>query len=291
MSKYPPKSFPFYSIIIGALFLLLAADSGTAQEEKLSLMQNEARVYRELGLEAQKEGRLQESLAYYQKAIVMDPQYPLTYNDAGVILEGLDHPELAKAMYLKAIEVAPNYPDSYSNLAIIYEDEGNYTDAATCWMKRATLGPPNDPWAEAARRRIGDIAKAYPEAYNVSSQQYQQGMPQLNAEAQKASGSSEEQLPPSKSLLTYLEPQHPLQGRRPTVAYPSSPADHGVVRGAGASRDNKTRASNYLMQARENFNTRNYVVALKEATVAEYLDPENSEISSFVEEIRKKLLE
>lgn len=269
--------------------MFLTANSGVAQGEKLSLIQNEARLYREMGLESQNEGELQEALAYYQKAIAMDPQYPLTYNDAGVVLEGMERPDLAKIMYLKAIEVAPNYPDSYSNLAIIYENEGNYTDAVTCWMKRATLGPPNDPWAEAARRRIGDIAKAYPQAYGLSSQQYQQGARRLSAKAEEVPFSYEAETPSSQSALTYLKPQYPLS-EQPTIAYQDFSAAQGIARAGGSSSENKTRASNYLMQARENFDAGNYVVALKEATVAEYLDPENSEVSSFVEEIRKKLL-
>lgn len=56
-------------------------------------------------------------------------------------------------------------------------------------------------------------------------------------------------------------------------------------------QDNKTRALDYLASAKENFSRGQYVSALKEATVAGYLDPSNEEISAFVEKVRKTLLQ
>jgi len=282
MPKHPAKFFPFYSILIGALFFCLAADLWAAQE--ITPTQEQGRLYREVGLELQKEGKLQEALVYYRKAIALDPQYAVTYNDAGVILETLGALEEAKVMYLKAIEVAPDYANSYSNLAIVYEEEGNYADAATCWMRRATLGAPDDPWAEAARRRIGDIARVYPAAYEgASSQQYQKSIEQPSVSEKELP----EPEPPSTATaeLNYPEPQVEFPQEYPKVTL-KEPAMIPKQR-----MDNKTRAFNYLTHAKENFARNQYVAALKEATVAEYLDPENLEISSFVEQVRKKLLQ
>jgi len=281
MSKYPARLFPFYSILIGTLFFSLTADLCVAKE--INLGQEQGRVYREAGLELQKEGELEEALIYYRKAIALDPQYAVTYNDAGIILETLGALEEAKAMYLEAIEVAPDYANSYFNLAIVYEEEGNYADAVTCWMKRATLGAPLDPWAEAARRRIGDIARVYPEAYgSASSQQYRKGPAQADT--------SEEIVPTELQGWETVELNYP----GPQVALPREPPKAAVKEAGMISKrrlDNKTRAFNYLTHAKENFAGNQYVAALKEATVAEYLDPENLEISSFVEQVRKKLLQ
>lgn len=102
----------------------------------------------------------------YQKAVALDPYYVDTYNDLGIIYEARGQTERARQMYLKAIEINPNYPNSYSNLALLYESQRDYTNAILCWLKRAMLGTPGDPWAEAARRRLEDIARVYPEAYS-----------------------------------------------------------------------------------------------------------------------------
>jgi len=282
MSKYPARFFPFYSILIGTLFFSLTA--GLCFTQEINLGEERGRVYREVGLELQKEGKLEEALIYYRKAIALDPQYVITYNDAGIILETLGVLEEAKAMYLKAIEVEPDYANSYSNLAIVYEEEGNYADAVTCWMKRATLGAPDDPWAEAARRRIGDIARVYPEAYgSASSQQSRKDIEQP--------GVSEKETPqPEPSGTESVELNYP----GPQVALIREPPKAAVKEAGMIPKqrlDNKTRAFNYLTHAKEDFARNQYVAALKEATVAEYLDPENLEISSFVEQVRKKLLQ
>ncbi len=260
--------------------MCLRADFCLAEEP--SLVSDQAKLYRELGLEAQKEGKLEEALGYYRKAIVLDPQYVITYNDAGIILETLGELDAAKAMYLKAIEITPDYPNSYSNLAIVYEEEGNYGDAATCWMKRATLGAPDDPWAEAARRRIGDIARVYPEAYGIGRQQYQQGPAQAGTSVEIAPAEPQGR---QAAALKYPETQVSV----PQESYEAVAKEAEIVR--ERVTDNKSRAMNYLRDAKENFARRQYVAALKEATVAEYLDPGNPEISSFVEQVRKKLLE
>jgi len=220
-------------------------------------MQEQALIYRDRGLELQRQGNTDEALAYYQKAILAYPEYAVACNDAGVVLEGLGRIEEARDMYLKAIKVDPNYVNSYSNLAIIYEGEGNYTEALNYWMKRATFGAPDDPWTEAARRRIDDITAAYPDAYNSSSQMF-------------------------KSRLKGSE--------REVVSLGMNAEEAAVI--SQQSLDNKTRAANYLARAKENFAKGRHVEALKEATYAEYLDPDdNLMIKAFIEQVRRKLLQ
>ncbi|MDD4980347.1 MAG: tetratricopeptide repeat protein [Candidatus Omnitrophica bacterium] len=58
-----------------------------------------------------------------------------------------------------------------------------------------------------------------------------------------------------------------------------------------AQPDNKSRALGHLELARRSFYQGQYTAALKEATVAEYLDPSDTEISDLVNTIRNKLLE
>lgn len=276
--------------------MCLGTNLSVAGQEEAPLTRKEARSYRELGLEAQKQGDLQDALAYYQKSIAMDPEYPVTYNDAGIVLEVMGSPEAAKAMYLKAIELTPNYPDSYSNLAMLYESEGDYANAVTCWMKRDTMGSYNDPWTEAARRRIGDIAQAYPEVYGATSKKYHEGITPSEADSEKESpaAAAPEQQESYQSEPVQTEPPAPPQGESTPVYPESEPVasrEPENTPSIAPRSDNKARAANYLIQAKQNFSSRNYVTALKEATVAEYLDPDNSEISSFVAEVRKKLLE
>lgn len=242
MSKYPSKVHFIFLIIIGTILFL----SGAAlfAEEGLEALKEQARSYRDQGWQEQQRGKIEEALTYYQKAVIADPMYVVAYNDLGIIYEAMGYSEEAKEMYLKALEVAPDYPDTYSNLALFYEDKNDYANAVLYWVKRAILGGPQDPWAEAARRRLEEIAKTSPEAYSRIGNPQQERV-SLFAE-DKTSGVSKV--------------------------------------------DNKIQARDYLSRAKDSFSRGDYVTALKDATLAEYLDSSNQEISVFVEKVRKALL-
>lgn len=247
---------------------------GLCSPQELSELERQARIYREQGLALQKEDNIDEALAYYQKAVIMDPGYAEAYNDIGIILEAKGEIEQAKYMYLKATEVAPDYPSSYTNLALLYEEQKDYAQAIVCWVKRAALGGSQDPWAETARRRLEEIARLYPEAYRGIGEKYGQALPV------QPSAKEEE-------LLSQPQPQlEPLPQPSPKLSIESKPPETSAV----PKEDNRSRALEYLARAKENFAKGQYVAALKEATIAEYLDSANTEISAFVEKIRQAIL-
>jgi tetratricopeptide (TPR) repeat protein len=256
MSSHSSQFLPFY--LIAALFLLIAPVFSA--ETELTGIQKQARIYRIQGYELQKEGDLEGALSYYQKALYLDPNYVVVYNDIGILYESAGDAERAKEMYLGAIEISPAYPNSYSNLALIYEGEKDYAKAATYWQKRSILGSKDDPWAEIARKRLGDIVSVALPARGYIEEQYK--VP--------ASGRSRNLAPGGQKVTLFN-------------------AEKDSSEAAGS--DNKARAENYLKRAQDNFSKGEYVTALKEATVAGYLDPANSQINEFVNRIRKKLLE
>jgi len=244
------------SLIILGFFIFLTS---LVCAEELSYLQEQARSYRSEGLELQERQDFNGASADYQKAILLDPNYVEAYNDLGIIYEAKGWIEEARKMYLKAIEIAPNYPNSYSNLALLYESQKDYTNAILCWVKRAMLGYPGDPWAEAASKRLEDIARVYPEAYREIGNQYRENIQQLGVG----------QLPSSEKITLFKEE---------APSYTQEP-------------DPKNRALQYLNRAKESFSQGQYVTALKEATTAEYLDPSSPEISAFVDRVRKALLQ
>lgn len=154
-----------YLALILIVGIPLFSKLGFGAQEELTLFQQQARSYRDQGWKAQKQGNLSAALSFYQKAVTIDPKYAVAYNDIGILLESAGDLDSAMKAYLKAVDVDPDYPNSYSNLALLYEELGDYAHAVSCWVKRAILGSPQDPWAEVARRRLEEIARVYPEAY------------------------------------------------------------------------------------------------------------------------------
>lgn len=268
MSNHPSRLLPFY--ITAVLFFWVSVSF--CAEAELTEMQKQAQTYRIQGYGLQEEGKLEAALPYYEKALYVDPANPIYYNDVGIVEETLGNIDKAKEMYLKAMKVAPDYPNSYSNLALLYEGQKDYSKAVVCWIRRSILGKPGDYWREMANRRLGEIEADNPEAYNRITEQYKANIQQA-AKGQPAIGK-----------YGYFA----AEGPKVTLFT----SDKAAAQEYDAPKlDNKDRAESYLKSAKEYFNRREYATALKEATVAGYLDPSNNEINDFVEKVRKKLLE
>ena len=126
-------------------------------DEGLTILQKQARIYRSQGFKFQSLGNLQQALSLYQKAIELDPTYAVAYNDLGVIYEALGELSRAEEHYLQSIRIDPDYLSAYSNLAIFYENARDLKRAAYYWKKRAECGLPQDPWTQKAKARYDDI--------------------------------------------------------------------------------------------------------------------------------------
>lgn len=125
--------------------------------EVFTQLQELGRSYRQEGLQRQDAGDLKGALNSYQKAIVADPFYAITYNDLGIIYETQGNLELAEENYLKAIQIDPHYLSPYSNLALLYEGKRDLKNAALYWQKRVDLGLADDPWTERAKKHLENI--------------------------------------------------------------------------------------------------------------------------------------
>jgi tetratricopeptide (TPR) repeat protein len=151
------------TLILVCLFLCfysvaLAQEIGRlGKKEELTVLEEQARSYREEGIKAQDIGDLDSAMKLYQKAVEVDPAYAVAYNDLGVIYEAKGMIDRAEESYLKAVKIDPYYLSTYTNLALFYEEKRELSKAAYCWKKRAELGDFNDLWTQKARQRLEDI--------------------------------------------------------------------------------------------------------------------------------------
>ena len=139
--------------------LTFAQESKTTSsaEVVLGLKQEQAKKYRELGLEYQRIGDLAQALSFYQKAIAIYPNFAVAYNDIGIIYEAMGYLDQAEANYLKSSKIDPAYSSAYTNLALFYEGQRNLEKAAFYWGKRIDVGTQDDPWTQKAANRLSDI--------------------------------------------------------------------------------------------------------------------------------------
>jgi tetratricopeptide (TPR) repeat protein len=109
----------------------------------------------DLGLESEHQGRFEEALANYDKALVLDPGFIEALNNRGVVLEAMNRLEEALASYDRVLALSPD-------LATVIRNRGNVlnaldrTDEALANYDRALALDPDD--ADACNGR-GNVLK------------------------------------------------------------------------------------------------------------------------------------
>ena len=83
-----------------------------------------------LAVALQAEGRFDDAIAHYQRAIALRPDYSPAQNNLGTALRAEGRLEEAAAAYRRAIELRGEYPEAHYNLANVLTDEGRAKEAA-----------------------------------------------------------------------------------------------------------------------------------------------------------------
>lgn len=103
-----------------------------------------ARIHNNLAMAYSDEGRRQEALGEYQKAIDYGMNYPQIYHNMGNTYRDMGDIANAKLSYQKALEVSPSFHFTYGNLAKIYIEEKDF-DQAVAVMQLAEKYYPTVP--------------------------------------------------------------------------------------------------------------------------------------------------
>jgi tetratricopeptide (TPR) repeat protein len=83
-----------------------------------------------LGVALQSEGRADEAIGHYQRAMALSADYAPAYNNMATALRATGRLGEAVATYGRAIELRPEYPEAHYNLANALLDEGKPAEAA-----------------------------------------------------------------------------------------------------------------------------------------------------------------
>jgi protein O-GlcNAc transferase len=94
-----------------------------------------------IGESLQKEGKLDEAITSYQKAIKLNPHLTVAYNSLGNAFQDKGQLDEAIACYQKALELNPNFTGVYYNLGDALQDKGQLDEAITCYQRAIELDP------------------------------------------------------------------------------------------------------------------------------------------------------
>ena len=90
-----------------------------------------------------REGRINGAISYYQKALQLNPDLDVVYNNLGIALKENGRTEEAIAQYQKAISLNPDSANAYQNLGNAYREIGKTEEARSAFDMALAINPDN----------------------------------------------------------------------------------------------------------------------------------------------------
>ena len=87
------------------------------------------------------QGKHDQSIASYQKAIAINPDLALAHNNLGIAYGEQGKYDLAIKSYQKAIAIKPDYTKAHNNLGAAYVEQGKHDLAIASYQKAITISP------------------------------------------------------------------------------------------------------------------------------------------------------
>ncbi|MDB9817109.1 tetratricopeptide repeat protein, partial [Amylibacter sp.] len=113
----------------------------TSYNKALSLKPDYADAYYNMGVTFKEQGKLEEAIEEYNKALELKPDYADAYYNMGNALKDQGKLEQAIEAYEKALALKPDYADAYNNMGNSLKDQGKLDEAIASYDKALALKP------------------------------------------------------------------------------------------------------------------------------------------------------
>ena len=114
-----------------------------------------AEAHNNLGNALKDQGKLDEAVACYRRALELKPDYAEAHNNLGVAFKDQGKLDEAVACYRRALELKPDYAEAHNNLGNALKDQGKLDEAVACYRRALELKP---DFAE-AHNNLGNALK------------------------------------------------------------------------------------------------------------------------------------
>ncbi|MGB3962090.1 MAG: tetratricopeptide repeat protein [Sulfurimonas sp.] len=149
------KAHEVYYHNLGALFGRQGKNQNAVEmyEKAIKLNPRYAEAYYSLGVTLKDLGKTDDAINMFEKTIVLNPMHAECYNNLGVVLQEKGNIEDAMLMLTKVIELNPKHAVAYNNLGVIFQESHKTQDAISMFAKAIEL----DPSIATAYNNIGMI--------------------------------------------------------------------------------------------------------------------------------------
>jgi tetratricopeptide (TPR) repeat protein len=125
------------------VFERIAAELGKqiAQRQRQPFAPPPHEIYFQEGVAWHQQGRLNEALTSYERALACHPGYAEAHSNRAVALIALGRWQEATAGYREAIRLKPEFVEAHYNLGNAFKDAGKLDEAAACYRETLRLKP------------------------------------------------------------------------------------------------------------------------------------------------------
>ena len=107
----------------------------------LELKPDYAEAHNNLGIALKDQGKLDEAVACYRRALELKPDYAEAHNNLGNALKDQGKLDEAVACYRRALELKPDFAEAHNNLGNALKDQGKLDEAVACYRRALELKP------------------------------------------------------------------------------------------------------------------------------------------------------
>ncbi|HTZ11163.1 MAG TPA: tetratricopeptide repeat protein [Candidatus Margulisiibacteriota bacterium] len=215
----------------------------------------------------------------YEKNLSHLGEQARIYREQGVSFQRTGNLEAALSFYQKAIEMDPNYAVVYNDIGIVYEAMGYPERAEDAYLRAIELDP-------AYLSAYSNLALYYESKRDLDkAEKCWEKRAELGQPDDPWTQKAKQRTRDIKSLSTGI----PLAQLAREEAVLGLVKD--TVRQKAAYRGSNGEVFNiHFNKAKAAYAKGEETVALREAVIAKQVDPANSEINQFIEEVQKRLL-
>ena len=184
------KTRPFLKLACGGALLLtlglltwrqagIYRDAETLWRDTLAKNPDSWMAHNNLGSLLRNQGRIEEAIEHYHKAIQINPNFFEAPDNLGIALADQGRFDEAIESYRRAIQIDPNFAVALNNLGIALAAKGRFDEAIENYYKAIQLNPnsskvlDNLGAALAAKGRVDEAIKNYRKALQLNPNSFQ----------------------------------------------------------------------------------------------------------------------